>query len=74
MRLKLDVNNCFGEYSIESSSLTIGDGMACTERCCDKPIAYELGRDLTQVKSYSLDGETLTLTGPSVELVFELNK
>ena len=62
----IDVNTCGGQYK------TAGDGnsfiieyCACTKVCCDSDFAEKLIDVTTQVITYRLNADTLTLSGQS---------
>jgi heat shock protein HslJ len=66
-------NQYFGEFTIVDGKVTLG-GLGGTEMACDEPImsleaAYLSG--LAAVDSARMEGETLVLIGPGVELRFE---
>ena len=66
-------NQYFGEFTIVDGRVTLG-GLGGTEMACEEPImtleaAYMSG--LAKVDTARMDGETLVLTGPAVELRFE---
>jgi heat shock protein HslJ len=66
-------NQYFGEFTLVDGRVTLG-GLGGTEMACEEPImaleAAYLG-GLAKVDSARMDGETLVLTGPAVELRFE---
>jgi len=66
-------NQYFGEFTLVNGRVTLG-GLGGTEMACEEPImaleAAYLG-GLAKVDSARMDGETLVLTGPAVELRFE---
>lgn len=70
INLKLDVNSCFGAYSLTGSQISVSPEMGCTEACCDKPEGMKLSRDLMNVTSYNIQGSTLTLQTPQTTLRF----
>jgi heat shock protein HslJ len=66
-------NQYFGESAIVDGRVTLG-GLGGTEMACEEPImtleaAYLAG--LAKVDAARMDGATLVLTGPDVELRFE---
>ena len=67
-------NHYGGPYTLQGSSLSFGD-LASTQMACPEPIMTIESRYLqmlAEVDRYeaTADGETLTLTGPGVELAF----
>lgn len=53
--LRLDVNNCGGEYTINLVTRSIDFKMtACTEACCDSEIALEAVEVLEKVQIYDV--------------------
>jgi heat shock protein HslJ len=66
-------NQYFGQFAVVDGRVTLG-GLGGTEMACEEPImtleAAYLGA-LARVESARMDGETLVLTGPAVELRFE---
>jgi heat shock protein HslJ len=66
-------NQYFGEFTLVDGRVTLG-GLGGTEMACEVPImaleAAYLG-GLAKVDWARMDGETLVLTGPAVELRFE---
>jgi heat shock protein HslJ len=66
-------NQYFGEFTLVDGRVTLG-GLGGTEMACEEPImaleAAYLG-GLAKIDSARMDGETLVLTGPAVELRFE---
>ena len=67
-------NSYGGEVAIDGDTITVG-ALSQTEMACDEPrMAAESAylAALGRVATVARDGDTLTLTGPDVELVFEL--
>jgi heat shock protein HslJ len=66
-------NQYFGQFTLVDGRVTLG-GLGGTEMACEEPImaleAAYLG-GLAKIDSARMDGETLVLTGPAVELRFE---
>jgi len=66
-------NQYFGEFTLVDGRVTLG-GLGGTEMACEEPImaleAAYLG-GLAKVGAARMDGETLVLTGPAVELRFK---
>ncbi len=66
-------NQYFGEFGLDGGQVRL-TGLGGTEMGCEEPImtletAYMTG--LAQVEAATIDGDTLTLAGPGVELRFE---
>ncbi|MBA3901005.1 MAG: META domain-containing protein [Bacteroidetes bacterium] len=58
--LKLDVNNCFGKFSIQNQNIDFQE-MACTEICCDSKYAMSLANILRDVYKYKTTKSGLKL-------------
>lgn len=55
--LRLDVNNCGGEYTINLITRSIDFKMtACTEACCDSEIALKAVEVLEKIQIYDVAG------------------
>lgn len=62
--LNLDVNSCGGSYVLSGEDSIGFSEVACTEICCDSPFSLKFAQTLTQVTSYSFDGQVLKLNVP----------
>ena len=63
-QLKLDVNSCGGDFSVEKNNqLEIG-ATACTEACCDSKFAEKVAAMLSRVATYEISGKTMKLNVP----------
>lgn len=58
-RLRLDINSCSGEYTVDSNNRIIFSYAACTEACCDSEFSLKLIEMLSKVSSYNIDGNSL---------------
>jgi heat shock protein HslJ len=58
--LGLDINQCMGKYKAGGSSISFSN-IGCTEACCDTPLATNVMESLKKIKSYQIQGETMTL-------------
>ena len=63
--LKLDVNSCSGNFTINSDNEIEITGPGCTEICCDSDFSEKIVIMLPQVESYTFEGETLKLHVPA---------
>ena len=61
--LKLDVNNCGGQYKIVQNGKISFNTMACTEICCDSEFAENLVLLLSKMTEYYGKGNELILEG-----------
>lgn len=62
--LKLDINNCGGNFtSGENGKLEI-ESPVCTEACCDSKFSEKLAKMLSKVTTYEIDGSVLKLHIP----------
>lgn len=63
--LKLDMNGCFGNFSLSDSSSSISFSAAvCTEICCDSEFSLKIANMLHQVKTYQIEKNKLKLEVP----------
>ncbi len=70
--LKLDINNCGGNFETGNNNQIEIDPTACTEACCDSKFAEKVAAMLSRVTSYEISGKTLKLNVPQwgyIELV-----
>ena len=61
--LKLDVNNCFGNYEIINSGNIKINPMVCTEICCDSDFAEKLLQLFPKMTEYYGKGKELIFEG-----------
>ncbi len=61
--LKLDVNNCFGDYEITSNGNIVIGHMGCTEVCCDSEFAQTLLQLFPKMTKYYGKGDELIFEG-----------
>ena len=61
--LKLDVNNCFGNYEIINSGNIKINPMGCTEICCDSDFAEDLLLLFPKMTEYYGKGKELIFEG-----------
>lgn len=59
--IKLDVNQCGGDYDTSRKGRIRIDNPACTEACCDSPFATEMAGSLHTLTHYRVSGDTLKL-------------
>jgi heat shock protein HslJ len=68
--LRADCNNCNGRYSLEGSSISIS-ALACTRAFCSlASFDGNYTAALESVRSVTVSGNTLTVTGPGLTLRF----
>lgn len=68
--LRADCNNCTGRYSLEGSSISLSN-LACTRAFCSlASFDGNYTAALESVRSVSVSGNTLTITGPGLTLRF----
>ncbi|MEM6717862.1 MAG: DUF6438 domain-containing protein [Bacteroidota bacterium] len=72
--LKLDVNNCFGSYTITGKNDIKIEGLGCTEMCCDSKFSRAVTTALYKVSKINLKGNIATLSSEEVEIKFERQK
>ncbi|MEM6264140.1 MAG: META domain-containing protein [Bacteroidota bacterium] len=72
--LKLDVNSCFGSYSMEGNTLTISDDMACTEACCDHEWAFKFTQGLAGSHKLNWEKGKLVLRKDSEKVLVFMSK
>ncbi len=68
--LKLDVNNCFGNYEIINSGNIKMNPMGCTEICCDSDFAEDLLQLFPKMTEYYGKGNELIFEGQG-EIILE---
>lgn len=59
--VKLDVNNCGGSFSVSGNNGIKISALFCTEICCDSDFSTKFVSKLSEVESYSIEGESLIL-------------
>jgi heat shock protein HslJ len=70
VRVRADCNSCTGGYTLEGSSLSIGN-VACTLIACQIPaLDTAFTAALANVRSVSVSGNQLTVTGTGFTLRF----
>ena len=62
--LKLDVNNCFGDFIQTDGNAISFSAAGCTEICCDSKFSQKFCLMLPQVKTYQIEKNTLKLVVP----------
>ncbi|AXG71812.1 META domain protein [Kordia sp. SMS9] len=72
--LKLDVNNCFGTYSITGKSNIKLQGLACTEMCCDSEFSKAVVAALYKVSTIKLTKDEAILSSDDVKITFKRQK
>jgi len=65
LSLRLDVNNCGGQFNTFNGGNIDIEPLGCTEACCDTPFAQQLAGMLSGVEHFDIQGRTLTLHGPA---------
>ncbi|MEL7120422.1 MAG: META domain-containing protein [Bacteroidota bacterium] len=62
MSIKLDINTCGGDYSMDLSEQTVAfKEMFCTEACCDSEFAQNVVDVLLRSTRFETSGNTLTI-------------
>jgi len=62
--LVLDVNSCFGEFTLhENNGIEISNA-GCTEICCDSAFSEKIVELLPQVTNFTIEGNELKLNIP----------
>lgn len=59
--LQLDVNSCGGSFKISNENKLEISGPGCTKMCCDSDFSNKIAIMLSQVETYTLEGNTLKL-------------
>lgn len=72
--LKLDINNCFGTYTITGKSEIKLGTIGCTEMCCDSDFSKAVVNALYKVSKINLNKDRVTLSSDAVEIKFERYK
>jgi len=70
--LKLEVNNCAGNFATGNNNQIEIESGACTEACCDSKFAEKVASMISRVTSYKIERNTLKLNVPQwgyIELV-----
>ena len=62
--LKLDINNCGGNFETGKNNQIEIEPTACTEACCDSKFAEKVAAMLSRVTSYEISGRTLKMNVP----------
>ncbi|GEO05680.1 hypothetical protein AAE02nite_33440 [Adhaeribacter aerolatus] len=63
LTLKLDVNHCEGNYTVNQPGRIKITRMSYTEICCDSDLAQELASLFHHVSTYYVQADVLTLKG-----------
>lgn len=73
LTIVLDVNTCFGIYSIpENGTITLEQGIGCTEACCDSEFAETMVNCFSAITSYYGQGNRLVFeNSEGSEVVFK---
>lgn len=64
LHLRLDVNQCFGNYTSNKPGRISISSLGCTEACCDSAFAQRMAQMLNQVTAFEIQGTMLVLDGP----------
>ena len=62
--IKLDENSCFGDFTLSDEDDIEIEAPGCTYICCDSEFSNKFSAMLSQVKSYSIEGNKLKLNVP----------
>ncbi len=62
--LKLNVNNCIGDFTLYTNNQISLSPAGCTKICCDSEFSNKLVLMLPKVKTYRLEKNKLTLEVP----------
>ena len=62
--LKLDANNCIGDFTLTGQGEIKINLVGCTEICCDSDFSKKIQDMLSLVKSYSIEGNKMKLNVP----------
>jgi len=62
--LKLDINNCGGNFTSGKSNQLEIEPPACTEACCDSKFSEKLASTISRVTSFDVEGKILKLNVP----------
>jgi heat shock protein HslJ len=62
--LKLDINNCGGNFTSGENNMLEIESTACTEACCDSKFSEKLVMMISKVTSFNIEGNTLKLNVP----------
>lgn len=68
LHLRLDVNQCFGNYASNKPGQMAISSLGCTEACCDSAFAERMVQILVKVTAFDLQGDMLVLDGPDGKL------
>lgn len=63
--LKLDRNNCTGNFTVSGENGIEITGPGCTKICCDSDFSNKIAVMLPQVKSYSIEGNRMKMYVPA---------
>ncbi len=69
--LKLDVNSCSGGVSYSKNAFAIQKGLGCSRKCCDSEDGILLKNMLTGKNSYTLNGNSMTVTTADHKIEFK---
>lgn len=61
--IKLDINNCFGNYEIADAGKIFIQPLACTKACCDSDLAMQIISLLPQMTDYQVKNDIMRLSG-----------
>lgn len=74
LNVKLDVNSCFGQYSIVCDDCIEFKGFGCTEACCDSKYAEDIIKIVSESTSYNINDDKLTLKGSGEVVLKKVNE
>ncbi len=63
LNLRLDVNNCIGNYEKTDDGKITFTPLGCTKICCDTEFALTLTQMLSSLHTFELKKDTLSLKG-----------
>jgi len=62
--IKLDVNGCFGDFTLSNGNSISISASGCTKMCCDSQFSQKFIQMLPQVKTFEIEGSNLQLNIP----------
>lgn len=63
--LKLDANNCFGDFTMSNGNSISISAPGCTKMCCDSEFSQKFVAMLSQVKTFQIENNKLKLEVPN---------
>ena len=71
-QVKLDINACFGDFSVAGGEIFFDDPV-CTEFCCDTDFSSQLPSIINRVDSFRIEEDQLFLNAAQYSLVLDFN-